>query len=196
MADQSITDDQVFLITFIFIVYFGPDMKKEPIISTSEREYHKLPSYKNSELASSNIRVTELERIFCYILRKADEVHQINLFMLHSYLYGFFPEHLKQKYPDFSHFYPSHLHPYMHFNVVNIAFLHNPNIFHINKNVLERFRNLSRLQNLALDRNSVLSYNFIDYDAPNSMPFQVAEPIEQRKGVERDNENQVMLKKE
>lgn len=66
-------EDQRFLLYFIFSTYFGPDLKGEPQKSVFQRMAGGLPPYTSDQLAGSHMKTVEVERIYYYALRKADQ---------------------------------------------------------------------------------------------------------------------------
>ncbi|XP_065866432.1 increased DNA methylation 2-like [Euphorbia lathyris] len=163
------SDDQHFLLYFIAGFYFGPHMKYErpPHKSVFQREAQGLPNYSAFQLASSFMKTAEVENVYAYALRKADKSVSVKLSLLHQFLAGTMPPSQYRQFPDL---FPPKMHP--HWEVArnckiidNIVFMDNPNTACVNLEALERFKRLTGLDNLVLDRAAAMfGTNTISHD--------------------------------
>lgn len=159
MADN----DQRFLLFFITGTYFGPDIKGEsPQKSVLQRIAEGLPLYTSDQLAGSQIKTVEIERIYHYLLRKADQSFVVLLPLLRQFFQGDLPKHVEDpsaSYPQFPDLFPPslHLHPRhrsQNKTVENIVFINEPEIFYIDQKDIERFRRLTGLEDFVLDEDA------------------------------------------
>ncbi|KAF8015654.1 hypothetical protein BT93_H1240 [Corymbia citriodora subsp. variegata] len=158
------TDDQHFLLTFIFGAYFGPQLKGErpPHKSAMQRVRERLPRYTPSQLAGSQMMMVQMMHVYYYILRKASQ----SVVVAPSFLLHFFRNTLPAKvlsvgnlYPRFIEFYPTDLHPCSFVEdrflaIDNILFIDDPSTSYLREEVVARFKSLTGLQELVLDKDA------------------------------------------
>lgn len=75
LCESMPTDDQSFhLKYFIMSTYFTPDLKAEgPQKSILQKPIEGLPPYAFDQLDGSHKKALEVERVYYYVLRKADQ---------------------------------------------------------------------------------------------------------------------------
>lgn len=164
------TDDQYFLLYFIMATYFAPDLKQEtPQNSVLQRRFEGLVPYTFDQLANSHIKVVEVERIYYYVLRKADPSVVMKLPWLHQFLDGTLltPRESATACPQFKDLFPPDLHPQSwlkdkHRIIGNIVFIDKPETSCMKPEDIERFKRLTGLENFHLDRDSARSHAFVD----------------------------------
>ncbi|KAJ0079778.1 hypothetical protein Patl1_22697 [Pistacia atlantica] len=152
-------EDQRFLLYFIFSTYFGPDLKGEPQKSVFQRMAEGLPPYISDQLAGSHMKAVEVERIYYYALRKADQSL------------------------TFSDLFPPHLHPHSQFRnhykiIENIVFINNPDVSYNNPEDVERFRRLTRSENMVLCRDAARFHILEDHSVLYDVQVKEAESNE------------------
>lgn len=163
------SDDQCFLLYFILGTFFGPDLKAEsPRKSVLQRFAEALPSYTSEQLAGSHIKKVEVERVYHYVLRKADDSVVVKGPWLDRFLHGNLP--MPARYPQFPDLFPSQLHPHSRFKTLykiieNVVFINHPESYYIKPEDMERFKRLTGLQNLVLDRDGARMYTGVDDEA-------------------------------
>ncbi|KAL5995907.1 hypothetical protein ACLOJK_025980 [Asimina triloba] len=160
------TDDQRFLLFFIMGIYFGPDLKYEMHKKSAlQRIAEDLPPYTLDQLAGSYMKTVDVERIYYYVLRNADQSVKVKMPLLQNFVQGclFFPSEGSVvdnwQFPDL---FAAHLHPQSRLRnrykvIKNIVFINNPEISFIKPEDLERFKRLARLEDLSLDRDAAMS---------------------------------------
>uniref|UniRef100_A0A803KPD8 SHSP domain-containing protein n=1 Tax=Chenopodium quinoa TaxID=63459 RepID=A0A803KPD8_CHEQI len=137
--------------------YFGPDLKGEKTQKSAlQRIAEDLPPYTLDQLADSHIRTSEIEQIYYYLVRKADRSLIVKLPVLLQFIQGNHPSQGE----DFLTLFPSHLHPQTeslnHSRIVaSVAFIRNPAIFYIKQEDIERFKKLTRLEELFIENTVV-----------------------------------------
>lgn len=164
------SNDQYFLLYFIIGTYFAPDIKQETTQkSVLQRRFEGLVPYTFDQLAGYHIKVVEVERIFYYVLRKADPSVVIKLPWLHQFFNGTLPTPQEPSitYPQFKDLFPPHLHPQSWLKdkykiIGNIVFIDKPETSYMNPEDIERFKRLTGLENFHLDRDSARSHAFVD----------------------------------
>ncbi|XP_074311546.1 increased DNA methylation 2-like [Silene latifolia] len=149
-------DDCYFLLYFIMGTYFGPDLKGERIKrSALQRIEEGLPSYTLEQLAGSSIKTSEIEQIYYYLLRKADKSVVVKVPLLHQFIQGDFPSKEGEgDRPQFPSLFPPHLHPKMEYfneSIANVTYIRKPAFFYIKQEDIEKFKRLSRLENLLVE---------------------------------------------
>ncbi|XWS58219.1 hypothetical protein CRYUN_Cryun08bG0015900 [Craigia yunnanensis] len=164
--------DQSFLLYFIFGTYFGPDLKGEKSHkSVLQRKAEGLSSYTSDELAGSHIETVQLERIYYYVLRKANKSLVVNSPLLDQFFKGNLPtphgDEAAAIYPQFPDLFPLELHPHSRlkngYNIIgNIVFIHNPEISYMRIEDIARFARLSRLEDFFLDREAARLNGSVD----------------------------------
>ncbi|KAJ1375363.1 HSP20-like chaperone [Sesbania bispinosa] len=174
-------DDQCFLLYFIMGTYFGPDIKGESSKkSVLQRVAEGLPPYSKDQLASSFMKIVELERIYHYLLRNADKSLTVKLPFLHRYFQGQ-DGATNCSYPQFPDLFPPELHPQSRFRncfkiVDNIIFINNPEIFYLKPEDVERFKRLSGVQDFHVDREAARLHACFDGRILCNMSVGKAEP--------------------
>lgn len=166
MPTKTPDGDQHFLLYFIAGIYFGPDLKGErPLKSALQRLAEGLPPYTSDQLAGSQMKMVEVERIFYYVLRKADESLVMKMSLLHQFFHGNFPAQGRDiSFPQFPDLFPPEFHPHSRSKnwyrfIENLSFIHNPEVYYLNSEDLERFKRLTGLDDFLLDRDAARSHN-------------------------------------
>ncbi|XAR52578.1 hypothetical protein NMG60_11020721 [Bertholletia excelsa] len=191
------SDDQYFLLYFIMGTFFGPDLRgeKQPK-SVLQRFSEGLHSYTYEQLAGSHIKTVEVERIYYYILRKADGSVVVKHSLFYQFLHGNLPVQSKfpiSTYPQFPDLFSPQLHPHSRFKnrykiIENIVFVNNPETYYMKPEDIERFKQLTGLEAFHLDRdsarlhgavNSEVLYNIEEFlrDEDNSENVCVMKPV-------------------
>lgn len=171
------SDDQCFLLYFILGTFFGPDLKAEsPRKSVLQRFAEALPSYTSEHLAGSHLKKVEVERVYHYVLRKADDSVVVKGPWLDRFLHGNLP--MPTKYPQFPDLFPPQLHPHSRFKnlykiIENIIFINDPESYYIKREDMERFKRLTGLQNFVLDRDGARLYTGVDDEALHDISLHV-----------------------
>lgn len=159
-------DDQCFLLYFIMGTYFGPDINGDKK-SVLQRVAEGLPSYTRDQLTNSYMKVSELERIYYYILRNVDKSLTVKLTFLRRFFQGL-EGSSNCNYPQFTDLFPLELHPQSMFKgnrfkiIENIVFIDNPEVFFFNQEDVERFKRLSGLEDFVVDKDVARLYNCMD----------------------------------
>ncbi|KAL6133992.1 hypothetical protein ACLB2K_066225 [Fragaria x ananassa] len=156
-------DDQMFLLYFIMGTYFSPDVKGErPPKSVLQRITEGFPPYTFEQLTGSQITTAEVQQVYYYVLRKADQSAIVQLPLLHQFFHGNLFIQGQEDTPNYPQF-PDLFPPLLHYNsqsrtrfnfFENIVFIRNPEISYIKPGDLERFKRLAGLKDLFLDRDS------------------------------------------
>lgn len=178
-------DDQRFLLYFITGTYFGPDLKEErPQKSVLQRIADGLPPYTPDQLVGSHMKTVEVERVYYYVLRKADQSAVVKLPLLHQFFQGNLPKNEKDpnaNYPQFPDLFPSVLHPHSRFKnrykiIENIVFINNPEICYIKPEDIGRFKRLTGLEDFVLDRDAARLHTSPDSSVLQNVAMHVSEP--------------------
>ncbi|XP_039170577.1 increased DNA methylation 2-like [Eucalyptus grandis] len=115
-GEDMLTNDQRFLLTVIFGLYFGPHLQGErpPHKSALQRVLERLPRYTQDRLAGSKLMVAQMIHVYYYILRKASQ----SVIVAPPLLLKFFRDALPPRmlgpgfnYPLFIDLFPTDLHP-------------------------------------------------------------------------------------
>ncbi|KAK4339606.1 hypothetical protein RND71_041068 [Anisodus tanguticus] len=167
------TDDQFFLLYFIIGTYFGPDLQGEyPKKSVLQRKALGLPPYTSNQLAGSCLRTIEVERVYYHALRKADPSVVLSQPWLHQFFHGKLPTLYRGQpaaYPRFCDLFPPSLHPHLCcdvYNVIaNIVFIDDPDTSSIELDSIKRFKKLTGLEHLIMDKNCTQSQTEVDNEA-------------------------------
>lgn len=177
-------DDQRFLLYFIIGTYFGPDLKeKTPKKSVLHRIADGLPPYISNQLVGSHVETEEVERVYYYVLRKANQSAVVKLPLLHQFFQGNLPKNEKDpkgNYPQFPDLFPPLLHPHSRFQnrykiIENIVFINDPEVCYINPDDIERFKRLTGLKEFALDRDAARLHASPDSGGSHNAAVCVAE---------------------
>ncbi|KAK7277905.1 hypothetical protein RJT34_22924 [Clitoria ternatea] len=151
-----INDDQYFLIYFIMGTYFGPDIRNQTAKkSVLERIAEGLPPYTSHQLTNSFIKLVEMERVYNHVLRNAHKSLIVNALSLQRYFQG----QVNTNYPQFFELFPPELHPQSRFKnrfkvIHNVVFINNPDASHMKPGDVERFKRLSGLEGLHVDKDA------------------------------------------
>ncbi|XP_057757646.1 increased DNA methylation 2-like [Arachis stenosperma] len=179
------SDDQSFLLYFIMATYFGPDIEgQSPRKSVLQRIAEGLPPYTYDELTGSFMKRVKLERVYYYVLRKADKSLIVTLPFLRRFFEGNISDQGQDgalNYPEFLDLFPLELHPQCRFKsrnkiIENIVFINNPEIFQINPEEIERFKRLSRLEDLYVDIDAAGLHATLGDNVPYNMSVGKSEP--------------------
>lgn len=166
LKNNNPNDDQCFLLYFIMGTYFGPDINGEKK-SVLQRVAEGLPSYTRDQLATSYMKVSELERIYYYILRNVDKSLTVKLTFLRRFIQGL-EGSSNCNYPQFTDLFPLELHPQSMFKgnrfkiIDSIVFIDNPEVFFLSQEDIERFKRLSGLEDFFVDKDVARLYNCMD----------------------------------
>eukprot|EP00252_Welwitschia_mirabilis_P007473 TRINITY_DN1885_c1_g1_i1.p1 TRINITY_DN1885_c1_g1~~TRINITY_DN1885_c1_g1_i1.p1 ORF type:complete len:418 (-),score=76.84 TRINITY_DN1885_c1_g1_i1:17-1270(-) len=155
------SSDQCFLMIFIVGTYFGPDLIHEvPRKAALERTALKLPPYSLDELGGSVVRLTEIESVYYYVLRKAHWSVRVKPQSLYKFFQGQFTSvdaGSVDNEQQFTTLFPPSFHMQTRYRgaykvVENLVFLHDPEISYIKPDDMNRFKHLTGLHELKLDR--------------------------------------------
>ncbi|KAJ0237482.1 Increased DNA methylation 3 [Hirschfeldia incana] len=160
-SDGLSSDDPYFLINFIMSHYLGPDVFSDiPRCSASQRLFKRLPPYTPKHIGSSSLTVTQLQNLYYYLLRNASSTLLLHPDMVLMYLKGYLP--MEQPSGEvllhqFTHYFPTSLHPQKRYSpslevVKGIVVIDDPDLAFISEEELRRFRCLSGLDELKIDR--------------------------------------------
>eukprot|EP00249_Psilotum_nudum_P014630 c24926_g1_i2 orf=287-1405(-) len=161
------TYEQRFLLYFILGVYLGPDVTSEvPRKSALQREAEGLPPYTSDMLGGSVFRLSEIENVYYYVLRNAHPSACVKLQSLYKFLQGNLASPVKKILDDerqFPSLFPPHLHRHSRYKgtykvVENLVFTESPVISSLKAEDVDTFKRLSRLTELAVDRQEACSY--------------------------------------
>ncbi|KAK6915562.1 hypothetical protein RJ641_020679, partial [Dillenia turbinata] len=168
-SGSMLTDDQLFLLYFIMGTYFGPDLKGQwHQKSVLQRKAEALPPYAFDQLVGSEMKMIEVERIYNYVLREADQSVAVEIPLLHQFIQGHLPTPVQDgtsTFPQFPELFPPHLHLLSqdrnHSKTIgNLIFINNPDTVYIRADDIERFKKLTRLKDFLLDKDSARLYTF------------------------------------
>ncbi|KAM7257527.1 hypothetical protein ACFE04_013268 [Oxalis oulophora] len=157
-----------FLLNFIMSNYLGPDVYSDnPRCSASLRMSKCLPPYSIKNLGSSSISMAQLESLYYYVLKNAHST----LILKPNMLYKFFSGNLSFTslgLPEgccsqFTTYFPLNLHdhkkyPGDHEVVKGIVLIDDPDITCIKEEDLEKFKRLSGIEDLKIDKVVSLCY--------------------------------------
>ncbi|KAL5778416.1 hypothetical protein ACOSP7_011342 [Xanthoceras sorbifolium] len=159
--------DQYFLLNFIMGTYLGPDVYSDnPRRSASQRVAEGLPPYSSKNLGFSFISISQLESLYYYVLRNAHPSLVVKPSVLHMYLKGDLPLpsfELPENCRQFISSFPMNIHGHKrysgHYEIVKgIVLIDDPITSYMKKEDLERFRCLSGMSTLKIDRIKSLCY--------------------------------------
>ncbi|XP_030440224.2 increased DNA methylation 2-like [Syzygium oleosum] len=163
-ADEgTMTDDQRFLLTIIFGIYFGPHLKGEmpPHKSAMQRVTNRLPQYTPDQLAGSKMTVAQMMHVYYYILRKASQSVVVSPTLLLKFFCNTVLAKVlgpSSKYPRFIELFPNDLHPCSfveeHMVIDNVVFIDNPSTSYLREEVVARFKSLTGLQEFLLEKDA------------------------------------------
>ncbi|XP_039155830.1 increased DNA methylation 2-like [Eucalyptus grandis] len=163
-GEDMLTNDQRFLLTVIFGLYFGPHLQGErpPHKSALQRVLERLPRYTQDRLAGSKLMVAQMIHVYYYILRKASQ----SVIVAPPLLLKFFRDALPARmigpgfnYPLFIDLFPTDLHPCSRVEerfmaIDNIVLIDNPSTSYLREEVVARFKNLTGLQEFVLEKDA------------------------------------------
>ncbi|RWR94749.1 increased DNA methylation 2-like protein [Cinnamomum micranthum f. kanehirae] len=190
---KVVTDDQKFLLLFIMGTYFGPDLKDErPIKSVFQRLNEGLLPYTAEQLAGSHIKTVEVERVYYYVLSKAHKSLIVKPSMFHQFLQGALfstsqdSVQDKRQFPDL---FPLDLHQQVRFKnrykiIENIAFINHPEISYIALESVQRFKMLTGLEDVMLDRDATKINGGLRIGALVDVPVMSSETPQKRNTYE------------
>lgn len=169
-SGRTPTDDQCFLLYFIMGTYFGPDLKGETHKSVFQRRAEGLPPYNQEHLVGSCMKTVELERVYYYVLRKADQSVVLKLPFLQQFLHGKLLTSTRTPtlpFPQFDDLFSPNLHPHSIFKgqyeaISNIVFISDPEILYVGQEYLERFKRLTKLEDVYLHRDDARRHTTVD----------------------------------
>ncbi|KAG0563247.1 hypothetical protein M758_8G015300 [Ceratodon purpureus] len=162
------TNDQRFLLVFILGTYFGPDLREEiPRKSALQRVCMGLPPYSADELGGSVFKLSEIESIYYFVLRNSHPSARVKLQSLYKFLQGHLAPPVKENLEDvrqFTAFFPPHLHRQSRYKgtykvIESMVFIDDPDVAYMKEDDIERFKRLSGLPDLALDREEARNYS-------------------------------------
>lgn len=161
------SNDQRFLLVFITGSYFGPDLKAEVTRKSAfQRQAQCLPPYTSDQLRPSFLKLSEIESIYYYILRNAHPSAAVKLQSLYKFLQGHLAPPFKEVLEDdrqFTNIFPPELHTQYKFKrrfkvFEAVIFVDDPDTSYIQPEHLERFKRLTGLNDLKLDREEAQNY--------------------------------------
>ncbi|CAM6120520.1 unnamed protein product [Calypogeia fissa] len=161
------TNDQRFLLVFILGTYFGPDVRDEvPRKSALQRVAEQLPPYTAEALGGSVCKLSEIESVYYYLLRNSHPSAKVKLQSLYKFLQGHLAPPVKETLEDdrqFPSFFPPQLHRHARYKgtykvVENIVFIDDPYVPVVRGGEVERFKRLSGLSNVAVEREEAKGY--------------------------------------
>eukprot|EP00262_Sarcandra_glabra_P004581 TRINITY_DN15693_c0_g1_i1.p1 TRINITY_DN15693_c0_g1~~TRINITY_DN15693_c0_g1_i1.p1 ORF type:complete len:418 (-),score=65.59 TRINITY_DN15693_c0_g1_i1:704-1957(-) len=164
---EASVNDQRFLLNFIMGTYLGPDVKIDfPRRSASERIAEGLPSYCVTDLGSAFLKLSEIESLYYYILRNAHPTAVLKLQSLYLYFKGKLPppnlDFLEDE-RQFTDFFPPDIHRQARYKSCfkifrGIVLIVDPDVSYIKQADLERFRHLTGVHDLKIDRDEAQLY--------------------------------------
>lgn len=170
LCSDGLSSDQYFLLNFIMSNYVGPDVYSDnPRCSASQRLAKGLPPYTLKHIGSPSLTIVQLQSLYYYVLRNANSSLVLHPDMIYMYLKGYLPLEPDGKFHQFTYFFPTNIHPQKRYSpsheiVKGIVVIDDPEVAFINKEELQRFKCLSRLNNLKIDRVVSLSPRRVQLD--------------------------------
>ncbi|CAN7078250.1 unnamed protein product [Brassica oleracea var. botrytis] len=158
LCSDGLSSDPYFLVNFIMSHYLGPDVFSDiPRCSASQRLSKRLPPYTPKQIGSSSLTVAQLQNLYYYVLRNASSALLLHPDMVLMYLKGYLPMEPSGELRQFTHYFPTSLHPQKRYSpsleiVKGIVVIDDPVVAFISKDELQRFRCLSRVDDLKIDR--------------------------------------------
>ncbi|KAL0699782.1 hypothetical protein Bca4012_055904 [Brassica carinata] len=158
LCSDGSSSDPYFLVDFIMSHYLGPDVFSDiPRCSASQRLAKRLPPYTPKHIGSSSLTVAQLQNLYYYVLRNASSTLLLHPDMVLMYLKGYLPMEPSGELHQFTYYFPTNLHPQKRYSpsleiVKGIVVIDDPALAFIRKEVLQRFRSLSCLDDLKIDR--------------------------------------------
>lgn len=170
LCSDGLSSDQYFLVNFVMSNYLGPDVYSDnPRCSASQRLAKSLPPYTLNHIGPSSLTVVQLQSLYYYVLRNANSSLLLHPDMIYMYLKGYLPLEPVGEFSQFTYFFPTNLHPQKRYSpsheiVKGIAVIDDPAVAFISNEELQRFRCLSRLDDLKIDRVLSLSPQRLQLD--------------------------------
>ncbi|XP_010498528.1 PREDICTED: increased DNA methylation 3-like [Camelina sativa] len=158
LCSDGLSSDQYFLVNFIMSNYLGPDVYSDnPRCSASQRLAKGLPPYTSMHVGSSSLTVAQLQNLYYNVVRNANSSLLLHPDMIYMYLKGYLPMEPIGEFPQFTSFLPTNLHQQKRYSpsheiVKGIVVIDEPALDFVSKEELQRFRCLSRLNDLKIDR--------------------------------------------
>lgn len=158
LCSDGLSSDPYFLVNFIMSHYIGPDVFSDiPRCSASQRLSKRLPPYTPKQIGSSSLTVAQLQNLYYYVLRNASSSLLLHPDMVLMYLKGYLPMEPSGELHQFTHYFPTSLHPQKRYSpsleiVKGIVVIDDPALAFIREGEVQRFRCLSRLDDLRIDR--------------------------------------------
>ncbi|XP_024008429.1 increased DNA methylation 3 isoform X2 [Eutrema salsugineum] len=120
-------------------------------------------------MGSSSLTVAQLQNLYYYVLRNAKSTLVLHPDMIYKYLKGSLPLKPIGKFHQFTSFFPTNLHPQKSYSpshevVKGIVVIDDPAVEFISKEDFQRFRCLSSLNDLKIDRVVSLSHRPVQLD--------------------------------
>ncbi|KAL9445674.1 hypothetical protein AB3S75_013540 [Citrus x aurantiifolia] len=167
MSVEKTFNDQHFLLNFIMSTYLGPDVFFDnPRRSASQRLAQALPPYTSNSLGFSFVSLSQLESLYNYVLRNANPALVVQPSVFHMYVKGIMPlpsSELPEDCQQFTSFFPLNIHGHKRYSgryeiVKGIVLIDDPDTSFIKKEDLVRFRSLSGMDDLKIDKIKSLCY--------------------------------------
>lgn len=164
---EASTNDQRFLLNFIFGTYLGPDVKTDiPRRSASQRMADGLPPYHVTDLGSAFLKLSDVENMYYYVLRNAHPSSILKLKFLYLYFKGKLPPSSLDSLEDecqFTRFFPTNLHTQSRYQgtvqmVKGIVIIDDPDVSYVKPEDLKRFKQLTGVNELKIDRDEAQFY--------------------------------------
>ncbi|KAL4198102.1 hypothetical protein AMTRI_Chr03g44210 [Amborella trichopoda] len=164
---EATHNDQRFLLNFIIGTYLGPDVKSDsPRRSASQRIAEGRPPYYFTDLGNSFLKLSDVESLYYYILRNTHPSAVLKLNSLYKYFKGQLAPPASDAPDDerqFTSFFPSTLHGQGRYKgsfkiFKGIVIIDDPDTSYIRPADLDRFKILSGLDDLKIDRNEAQLY--------------------------------------
>ncbi|KAI3435162.1 Alpha-galactosidase [Psidium guajava] len=163
-GEGMMTDEQCFLLTIIFGIYFGPHLRGEgpPPKSVMQRAFERLPRYTVDQLAGSKMVVAQMMHAYYHILRKASKSVVLGPSLLLTFFRSMLPAKMlgpESNYPRFFDLFPTNLHPCSFIEerlmaIDNIVLITNPSTSYLKEDVVARFKSLTGLQEFVLEKDA------------------------------------------
>ncbi|CAN6476461.1 unnamed protein product [Victoria cruziana] len=179
---EASVNDQRFLLNFIMGTYLGPDVKTDvPRRSAFQRVAEGLPHYYSTDLGEAFLKLSDVECLYYYVLRNAHPSAVLRVHSLYQYFKGQLPPPVLESLDDdrqFTTLFPPGIHKQGRYKgsfkiFKGIIFFDNPNTSYISPSDLQRFKWLTGLDDLSIDRKEAQLYRHgyrTDRDESQQMP--------------------------
>ncbi|GAV65836.1 hypothetical protein CFOL_v3_09350 [Cephalotus follicularis] len=166
-SSEASSNDRYFLLSFVMSTYLGPDVFSDnPRCSASQRLAMGLPPYSSKNLGNSFVSISQLESLYYYVLKNAHPSLILKPNDLYKYLKGnlLLPRSgLLGNFRQFTSYFPLNLHEHKRYSgsyeiVKGIVIVNDPVTSYMIKEELERFKCLSGMDNLEIDKIISLCY--------------------------------------